>query len=344
MLAVFGAIGYFEQQASLGSSGFGVYSADLLTLVDPTRASRLLPAMPVPPTQWEGMGFVGLGGLVAAAAGIVAFARRRPRRGGAHWPVISACVLMGVYAWSAEITVAGDPLIGLGWLYEPVAPLTAPFRASGRFIWGLHYLALLFGLWGVTRIAGATRPASATLMLALVVALQAGDLQVDRSLLQDKKFRQAPIKEFELARGRYRHVALAPMQVLGVCGDPYEQDHVYRFMLHAYRMGATYNSGIFARVNAKAISAECTRLEVAIDAGTIDRDTIFVVSPGHLERFRRASAACGRFDGDWICVSRDSDEAFRTLVETGRAPTGRGNRRPVRYQPIRCRSAVTCAV
>jgi len=42
------------------------------------------------------------------------------------------------------------------------------------------------------------------------------------------------------------------------------------------------------------------------------------VAPAYLERFRAIGAACGRFDGDWICVGVHSDERFRTLVATGK--------------------------
>ena len=66
-------------------------------------------------------------------------------------------------------------------------------------------------------------------------------------------------------------------------------------------------------------------MEQALGAQTLDAQTIYVVSPAHVPRFKSAGAACGRFDGDWICVSRDSDETFRTYVETGKA----------RYQLVR---------
>jgi hypothetical protein len=178
----------------------------------------------------------------------------------------------------------------------------------------------LFGLWGLTRLPGPGRTATATVLLAVVVGIQAADMRVDDTLLARKSFRQAPLDAFEAARGRYRHVALAPMQVLGICGDPFEQEHVYRFMRLAYRLRMTYNSGIFARLPPEAVSRECSRLDADVEAGALDRETIYVVPQAHVERFRRAGGVCGRFDGDWVCVSRESDERFRTLVDTGRDP------------------------
>jgi len=57
---------------------------------------------------------------------------------------------------------------------------------------------------------------------------------------------------------------------------------------------------------------------LTVESGNLDRQTIYVVAIDEIPWFTRAGAACGRFDGDWLCVSKDSDERFRTLVATGK--------------------------
>jgi len=56
----------------------------------------------------------------------------------------------------------------------------------------------------------------------------------------------------------------------------------------------------------------------SVDAGALDPQTIYVASPWTVTHMKELGAACGRSDGDWICVSRDSDEVFRTYLETGK--------------------------
>jgi hypothetical protein len=314
-LAVWRTLGYFGE-APMGASGFGQYSADLLTLVNPDQFSRVLTSVRLPTAQWEGLGFLGLGGLVAASLAAVAFVRQRPSLRAGTGAVIAACVLMGIYALSWDITLAGIHVATAHRFYDVFSVLTAPFRASGRFIWALHYLVLLFGIWGTTRILRASRPLAGTTILAVVVLLQATDLKMD-SLWAQSEFREVPFDAFVPAVGHYRHLALVPMEVRGVCG-PYQENYVYRYMLHAYRMKTTYNSGYFARVPGATVAAACARLDQEVRTGTLDPQTIYVVSATYLPLFQAASAACGRVNGDWICVSRDSDEAFRTLLATGR--------------------------
>jgi hypothetical protein len=318
MLCVFGVIGYFGR-ATIGATGLGDFSSDLLTLVNPGQYSRLLPALPARPVQMnEGIGYLGLGGLLASLVALVVLVRRRPRPGRRVGVVVAACALMAVYALSPSVSFEGREVLSLRWLYGLMGPLVGAFRASGRFIWPFHYLVLIFGVWGLTRAVAPDRRTLGTMLVALAVAVQAADLTFDGWWFTTKTFRQAPVAAFDRAVGHYRHLALVPMQVLGACGGPWEQDDVYRYMLHAYRLHTTYNSGVFARLPASRVRAECGRLERSIAEGVLDPQTIYVVAPDRVPRFREIGAACGRFDGDWICVDRQSDAGFRNLVETGK--------------------------
>jgi hypothetical protein len=318
MLTMWYLCGYLNG-ASASSSGFGDYSADLLTFINPDVLSNLLPfRLPTGPAQWEGVGYLGVGGIVAALCAAALAARVRPQAPRRFWIVGGVCVLLGVYALSQVVRFAGTPVMTLRTVYAPFKSVDSAFRASGRFIWPLHYLILLSGVWGVSRLGARVWRFGGVTALGVVVLLQAVDLHFDRIWLQPKTFRHAPLADFALARGRFQHMALAPMQVLSACGDPYEEDHVYRFMMLASRLKLTYNSGLFARVDAPPLERTCAALEESINSNTLDSGTIYVVAPGSVDRFKAINAACGRVDGDWICVSRDSDEGFRKYLTAGK--------------------------
>jgi hypothetical protein len=315
VLVVFGAIGYLGT-AQLATQGFGTYTSNTLTLVNPMGFSRVLPSVGIPADQWEGFGFLGIGGMALLLPACFVVVGRRPSSGRHAWPVLAAGALMAIYAVSTVVTVGEREVLRVGWL----TPLGTPFRASGRFIWSLHYMALLFGIWGATRAFGRGRPGIATALLAGAVALQAGDLKTDPHWLAAKDFRPAPISNLKIALGHYRHVALYPMQVLGACGGPYDEERGYRYMYLAYRLDSTYNSGVFARVPAERVSTECRRFDEAVEGGQLDPETLYVLLPESLAPFEKAGAACGQFDRDWMCVSRDSYEPFRRyLLEHGRS-------------------------
>lgn len=305
--------------ASASSGGFGDYSADLLTFFNPDVLSNVRNfGIRTEPGQWEGIGYLGAGGIVAALCAAGFALRVRPNTPRRVRIVRGACILLGVFALSQIVRFAGMEVLTLRTFYSSFATVASAFRASGRFIWPLHYLILLAGVWGVSRLGTRAWRFGGVAALAAVVLMQGLDLNFDRNWLQPKTFRHAPVSAFALAHGKYEHLALAPMQVLNVCGDPYEEDHVYRFMMLASRLKLTYNSGLFARVDAPPIEKTCIALENSINTNTLDPKTIYVVAPGSFDRFKAIGAACGRVDGDRFCVSRDSDERFRSYLETGK--------------------------
>ena len=319
MAAVMYVIGYFGE-ASPQSTGFGQYAADVVTFVDAAGYSKVWPDFHLQEGRWEGLGFLGIGGIVAALVAVAIWVRTRPRMPRGAGIVVTACVLMALFALSHKVTFADAQIARLHHLYDNFRPLTGAFRASGRFIWPLHYLILLAGIWGVTRlrVRQNASPWIASVVLATIVVAQAADYRQLHPLFEHKNFREAPTADLALAKGRYRHMAVYPAQVLAVCGNEYEEDHVYRFMLAAYRLNMTFNSGIFARLPQERVREACGDFYRSIDRGQLDPQTIYVASPWTIGHLKSLGAACGRFDRDWICVSKDSDEVFRTYVATGK--------------------------
>ena len=129
-LGVFAALGYIRSGISWGANGFGEYSADLLTLINPF-GSRLLPAFPGTPGQYEGFGYVGSGVLVLSVIGMALIWYNRSvlrSRSLKPWVPLGICVaLLAVFALSSTVTLAGIPILTLGHLYRLFTDLTFPY-------------------------------------------------------------------------------------------------------------------------------------------------------------------------------------------------------------------------
>ena len=312
-----GLIGYLGDTTPT-AGGFGVYSADLLTLIDPGGTSKFLARLPLSPAQGEGLGFLGLGGTVAAAVGIGVLVYQRPSVSRGRAAVLGAVGLLAVFSLSSHVTLAGSELMNLEGVYRPLSAVASTFRSSGRFIWPLHYIALLLGIWGITRLGRRQQLSTGTAVLAILITIQATDLKVENWWSSPKQFREARASQFAMAEGRYSHLALYPMQVSHACVDSYDEDRVYRFMLLAHRLRLTYNSGNLARLRTERVRAECQRLIQSLVRNELDSRTIYVVAPEAVDQFRATGAGCGRSDGDWYCVSNDSDPVFRRHLAEGK--------------------------
>jgi hypothetical protein len=205
-------LGYFAGTAQVSTHGHGLYSANLLTWVDPMawndfmrlhqrqapyvgEWSRWLPARDqATGGQYEGYAWLGTGMLaLVAVATVAAFgaavARFLPlgrpsiskpyttalgRPASLPWGLLLVCSLLALWALSARITFGAHTLVE----FDPppiVDTLLGVFRASGRFIWPLTYLLMAWAIVQVAMLGGAGRPKWGPALVAAALVLQAWD-------------------------------------------------------------------------------------------------------------------------------------------------------------------------
>jgi hypothetical protein len=304
---LFGLIGWKPMDLSI--PGFGLYSADFSTLFNPMGLSRLMPALPVQPAQWEGFAYLGLGVLALLALFALRFALDplpwlRALRG--QWPLLLVLLASFVYALSDKITWRGVLLADLSTLYAPLSQLTGTFRSSGRFAW-LAHLALI-----ALAIRAAHLPAYPSLsraLLALALALSVAEQQTSQY-----QFPEMPLYQFSTpalrGSGRdYDHLELVPLQLQWECfySDPFVNALSYL----AYRERLTFNSGNFMRKPPGA-QALCRH-----EPNVLDPRTIYVVTPDRVAAMRGRGAECGKIEGLDMCVAAGRQTPFaHALLES----------------------------
>jgi len=322
-LGVFVLFGYIGAGFASNAPGFGVLSADLLTLVNSMGESTVLPALPAGKWQLEGAAYLGLGVLLLGIAVATALARRRsllsPLRKPALWPLLVSVGLMSVYALSSVITFAGNKLVDLQLFYRPLEPVVGTLRASGRFIWPFHYLVTGAVIAGVVALyRGSERKASVMLAAALVVQLFDFGGALRRSPYVDQLPRFTAPAWSDVGTD-YKHLALYPpflsgqniKGTLSVCGGE-KPEGLPWLALHAYHLGLTFNSAWFSRIDTRRAETYCADLATQLTRGEFESDTIYVVLPGGEAPFRvhAQEVVCGVLDALPVCVKRSTRTAF----------------------------------
>lgn len=325
---VFALFGYFSVH-DRGGGGFGHFSADLLTLVNPADTSNWLPGIARGPGQYEGYGYLGLGVLaLGVAAGIGAFLSRRTepvRRLPRLWPLVLACALMAIFSLSNQITWAGKPLLSLEAFYRPLTPLVTPFRSSGRFIWPAHYLFLALALAGAVR--GFSRwPGWLAAGLALVVGAQLFELGHG----WHPRFKDAPrwgqfqSPAWALAKGHYRKLVLYPAVRFNGdwqgCASEFGLGDVLTAGHEAYLLGVSFNSMYLSRADWDAMLGGCAALGEELRQGKFDADAIYLLSPAHLAELRpfAAELTCAVLDRHMVCVRATNRDPFQAALTAAR--------------------------
>lgn len=306
-------------ERSLTAGGLGYYSMNLLAFVSPEGWSAVLPNLPsaTPGQPYEGFHYLGLGllSLLAVAVALRAGGRVAPGpRMVTPW-LLATCLVMTAFAVSPVVTLGSRTLLNLDGAWT--APL-ALFRSSGRFVWPLVYLGLV---WAIATLARAL-PARATVaVLGLAVIVQAEDLhgahQFRRQVAHDPSF-HAWLNPFDDPRWHevapaYARLALVPPPQCGDTPVPYEAaigftvDH-----------GLTINAGVVARRDERARASYCETLARQVETAALADDTLYVVSPQAAPAIAATGGdrvRCGEIDGVWICstaaaFARWSDRAM----------------------------------
>ena len=299
-------LGYLGGPAAPGVSGFGIYSADLLTFVNPYGYSRWLPVGPTPRGSWEGSAYLGMGALLAIGLATICVLHRRS--GSARWPwtravpLAVAALMMAIFALSWQVRIWGHLALDLKPILGRLEPLIAPFRASGRFIWPIHYTVVAGALLVIAR-TWRSHPRMLTAVLAILLAVQIAEVRALPLGPRESLLTRYESSVWSRMEGQYRHLALFPAEIVNNCNgrSGYRPGPVVSLAYLAYRHHLTFNSGYVARWS-RRMGEHCAAEIASVTAGTIDPETVYVVSPEHRELFSRAGSDCGTVDGLLICV------------------------------------------
>jgi hypothetical protein len=326
--------------------GLGQYSSNLLTLADPFFAPGLLwPRLAVTSNaQGEGYAYLGLGALVLLAPAAVTFVRRPgPWR---RWlPLALAVAAAGAVALSPRVSLGRHVLFEV-----PVPPaleaMLATVRTSGRFVWPVHYAALLLVVRFLLRIPGRGLAWAA---VAAFLALQAADLRGlwtwKRRLYEGRRHAllTTPLPEPWAGLGRsHAHLVLLPSFS---CGDDDAPDRTsFLYERVALDTGLTLNSVYAARFDERTHRRECLDLPRSVMDGALRPDTAYVLGPSVARALALRAPpthACRADGGVVLCAAADQaggvargspawppslDDALLTTPAEGVAiPLGRGS-------------------
>ncbi|HEX4298539.1 MAG TPA: DUF6311 domain-containing protein, partial [Devosia sp.] len=281
VLAAIGAAlwlgGFFPLRSSLMTYGYGIFSLNLLSLVNPNGSfvgpwswSAILPMLPQGGGEYEGFNYLGAGGLVAVIVGLVlawldraAYARRH------LWPLAIAAIALALFAITPKVTVADLQLT----IPVPrlVYALAGSIRASGRFFWPVFYMIVLGALWLCNRRFGSRVTGPLLLVLA---ALQIYDTYPGWGSFTSKFALDATSWQTPLSDPRLVAVAshYAAVRALPATNQVPGWDQIAYFALRNHKpTDAVY----LARPNDAAYAQYNARLDQRIALHGLESDSIY---------------------------------------------------------------------
>lgn len=289
---------------NLAIEGFGQFSADLLTFVNPSIWSRFLPAIATQHRQYEGFAYLGLGTLLLLVFRLVALVKYRPTRAQliSFIPLGIAISLMAFYATSNRVTIAGQLVADLSSFYAKLGPWPSVFRSSGRFTWPLFAFLTMVAALSVVRLKTLW---VRQFILGAGVLVQLVDFDPTKTPLH------APMPPFhaytdptwKLLQGNYKHIIMHPVQIQWAC--PFDHRLVAKLSWEAVLQGLTINSGHVGRTPP---GIDCNR---HLTPDELREDSVYVpYFAQFVPDFTNAGFVCAPLDGTTVCVSPRQQTPF----------------------------------
>lgn len=238
-------LGGFSSGMDDGAPGLGYYSFNLNGFFHADGWSLFLPELPYyADGQYEGFSYLGFGILLLCA---ISFIVRRKKKAvfskTAGLAVLVSAALL--FAAASNVISFGDRLLVQlaipGWMEE----LWAPFRSSGRLVWPVVYLLMLYGICG-GRIAEKKRLWSVILGICLLI--QCMDLS-PKLLEKHREFQEKAVYEPAVDTSFLDAICQeqAVSHLFFMQKDKLSQEALYAFSDFAWRNQITINDFYFAR-------------------------------------------------------------------------------------------------
>nr|WP_246514277.1 DUF6311 domain-containing protein [Neoroseomonas soli] len=269
-------LGGFRPMAGGGLTdfGFGLFRANLLTLLDPQSAwSFVIPGKPRGAGDYEGFGYIGTGGVALLVAALwVVRKEQRPPIPAPYRPFLAAVLALAVFSLSNQIALGSLVLVTIP-LPEALERWVAMFRSSGRMIWPLSYLVVFGAAIILCRRLGRGRGRVA---LAVALLLQAGDgaagwLPIAREARVAGSAWNSPLRDGFWDEAARRHARIRYLPTANV--TPHWQALAHLALRHGIPTDTIY----LARVDADALARSRERGMAALRTGVFEAGTLYAI-------------------------------------------------------------------
>ena len=260
-------------------SGFGTYRTSLTSLFDPKvnnafSFSRFFPDLGNLPGSEEGFAFLSITVITLLLISIpIVFKGNHPLLSQNNIGLILATIGMGVFSLSNRISVLQRELFVYP-IPSQLRKLIDPFRSSGRFVWPLIYLLILFGLISIMTIMQKHKNWG-TLVLVVLLSVQifesVGIFNNVRQRFTEIKFTPQLLSPRwdELAQNYDHLVAIPPLN-----NDP----GWFELALLANKWGLSTNTTYLARFNQLDFDLAKSKTQDDLENFQFDPKTLYILT------------------------------------------------------------------
>lgn len=282
--------GYFMIRSSAGVEwGYGFFKLNLLSPIDPSGWSFLLPTVSIPTTWGEGFNYLGLGVILAIIFGVIQLISISLFKGLKRLEASAPPLRRHQFLLLCLLLLLLDAVsnnIGLGtkeWhvdIPNSLYALLSILRSSARMYWPIHYCLVIAALYLIIKFLPSKIAALliCTLLVIQMVDTSNGWLAIRQSLARDMSNEiDSPLLKDPVWKSAAKHY----QKIIRVPAGSQTVNWL-QFASLASKNGLATNSVYLARVDNQQVLDVNAKLKEVIKQGTYDPESLYILEPRFL--------------------------------------------------------------
>lgn len=264
-------VGFFYGGVSSSDVGYGLFRATLLSLLDSSGWSKLIPDLAEPDGAYEGFSFVGTSTFALLIMFVFLRLLKKVHTGMALnlntiW--ISSIILF-LFSLSNRISFGKLELFDFP-IPEAILPLASAFRSSGRFTW---LLVFTITFWVLLRLNHLLKTRNFSLLL--IFSLLLGVIDSGPHLISQRNIKFSNLYKTNLTNGAWKEIYQC-YDKIRIYPPVSSVDNYYNFVNLAKNQDLGINTGRFSRVNNGQINSSYSKMNSDFIYGTFEKDSFYV--------------------------------------------------------------------
>ena len=264
-------VGFFYGGVSSSDVGYGLFRSTLLSLIDPSGWSIILPDLGEPDGAYEGFSFLGFSTIFLFITLLLAKLNRninvvKKVDFAAIW--VTSTILF-IFSLSNKISFGKRELIEFK-VPELILNIFNSFRSSGRFSWLLVF-AILF--WVLIKLNSYLKPKN--LSILLLISLILGIVDAGPQLLSQRYEKFSNQYKNNLTNMAWSEIGECYKKIRVYPPVP-SVDNYYNFVNLANKLDLGINTGRFSRVNVNRLNDAYTKMHNDFIFGNLEKDSLYV--------------------------------------------------------------------
>jgi hypothetical protein len=262
-------VGYFLPGIDSADVGYGLFRSSLSSLFDPSGWSQIFPDLNELDGAYEGFGFIGTTSILTLILNLFLIKKIKVSHYKLFVPLFTSAILLFAISLSNKISILNYEIFDFE-IPDYLEEIVGIYRSSGRFIWLLSILLLLFPLVQIQ-----ANLSKKTFSVFLVSISLVTFIDYYPHLISQRETRFSSTFKSNLTNDAWKTI-FECYEKIRVYPPTVSVENYYNFLLLASDQDLGINTGKISRVDSKEIDLAYEQMHKEFNTGELQPDSFYV--------------------------------------------------------------------